>query len=134
MARARPVFQFRPKSLKKLAPGVRPGIAAQSLYGSKCLIRIGIGKCQSIIQKASELPAPAWVLQFPERLGFDLADTLARDRELLADFLERVVGVHTDAEAHAQHTLLARGEGGEYARRRLAQVALDGGVERQDGV
>ena len=34
------------------------------------------------------------------RLGFDLADTFAGDRELLADFLERMVGVHADAEAH----------------------------------
>ena len=33
----------------------------------------------------------------------------SRVTELLADFLQRMVGVHADAEAHAQHALLARG-------------------------
>ena len=47
------------------------------------------------------------MLQLPERLRFDLADTFAGDRELLADFFERVVGVHADAEAHAQHAFFA---------------------------
>src|SRR5687767_9524237 len=64
----------------------------------------------SAIQEASELAAPAWMLELAERLGLDLADTFARDRKLLADFLERVVGVHADAEAHAQHAFLARRE------------------------
>ena len=50
------------------------------------------------------------MLQLAERLGLDLADALAGDRELLADLLEGVVGVHADAEAHAQHPLLARRE------------------------
>src|SRR6266852_8843776 len=63
----------------------------------------------SIIQKAPQLPRPARVLQFPQRLGLDLADALAGDRELLADLFERMVGVHADAEAHALHPLLARG-------------------------
>src|SRR5437588_11476331 len=72
------------------------------------------------------------MLQLPERLGLDLPDALARDRELLADLFERVVGVHADAEAHAQHALLARRQRGEHARRGLAQVALDRCVDRQD--
>ena len=46
--------------------------------------------------------------QLAQRLRLDLADALARDVELLADFLQRVVGVHLDAEAHAQHLRLAR--------------------------
>jgi hypothetical protein len=33
-----------------------------------------------------------------------------------------VVGVHADAEAHAQHALLARRERGQHPGRRLAQV------------
>ena len=41
--------------------------------------------------------------QFSERFGFDLADALARDVKLFADFFERVVGVHFDAKAHAQY-------------------------------
>src|SRR5258708_6373710 len=48
------------------------------------------------------------MLQLAQRLGLDLADALAGNRELLADFLQRVVGVHADAEAHAQHAFLTR--------------------------
>ena len=62
------------------------------------------------------------MLELAQRLGFDLADALAGDRELLADLFERVVGVHADAEAHAQHALLARRQRREHARRRLAQI------------
>src|SRR5262245_17569440 len=87
-----------------------------------------------VIQKAPQLPAPRRMLQLSQRLGLDLPDTLARHRELLADFLQRVVGVHADAEAHAQHALLARRERGEHPRRGLAQVRLDRRVNRQDRV
>jgi len=34
------------------------------------------------------------MLQLPQRLGFDLPDTLSSHRELLADFFQGVVGVH----------------------------------------
>ena len=74
------------------------------------------------------------MLQLAQRLCLDLADAFARHRELLADLFERVVGVHADAEAHAQHALLARRERGEHARRGLAQVRLDRRVDRQDRV
>ncbi len=85
----------------------------------------------SSIQEASQLPAPARVLEFPQRLRFDLADAFAGDRELLADFFQRVVGVHADAKAHAQHAFLTRGERGEHAGGCLAQVRLDGRVHRK---
>ena len=74
------------------------------------------------------------MLELAQRLGLDLADTFARHRELLADFFQRVVGVHADAEAHAQHALFAWRQRGEHARRRFAQVRLDGRIDRQDGV
>jgi hypothetical protein len=45
-----------------------------------------------------------------------------------------VVGVHADAEAHAEHALFARGERGKHARGGLAQVRLDRGIDRQDRV
>src|SRR5579883_669922 len=89
---------------------------------------------RSVIQEAPQLPRPARMLQLAQRLRLDLADALARHRELLADLLQRVVGVHADAEAHAQHALLARGERGEHPRRGLAQVLLDRGVDRQNRV
>jgi len=87
-----------------------------------------------VIQEAPQLPAPRRMLQLPQCLGFDLTNTLARHRELLADFFQRVVGVHADAEAHAEHALFARGQRGEHARGGLAQVRLDRGVDRQDRV
>src|SRR6266545_1643064 len=74
------------------------------------------------------------MLQLAQRLRLDLPDALARHRELLADFFQRVVGVHADAEAHAKNALLAWCERGEHPRRGLAQVRLDRGVDRQDRV
>src|SRR5690349_2152976 len=62
-----------------------------------------------LVKEAPHLPRTARVLELPERLGLDLPDAFAGDRELLPDFLQRVVGVHADAEAHAQHALLSRG-------------------------
>src|SRR6478672_13441937 len=88
----------------------------------------------SIVQEAPQLPAAARVLELAQRLRLDLADALAGDGELLADLLEGVVGVHADAEAHAQDALLARRQRGQNARRRLAQVRLDRRVDRQDRI
>jgi hypothetical protein len=45
-----------------------------------------------------------------------------------------VVLVHADAEAHAQHAFFAWCDGSEHAGGGLAQVRLDGGVDRQDRV
>jgi hypothetical protein len=56
---------------------------------------------ESVIQEAPQLPAPARMLQLPQRLRLDLPDALSRHRELLADLFQGVVGVHADAEAHA---------------------------------
>ena len=74
------------------------------------------------------------MLQLPKRLGLDLADALAGDQQLLANFFQRVVGIHADAEAHAQHALFTRGKRGKHAGRCLAQVRLDGGIDRQGRV
>src|SRR5215210_3504054 len=89
---------------------------------------------RSVVQEASELPAPRGMLQLAQGLRLDLADALAGHRELLADLLEGVVGVHADAEAHAQHALLARGQRCENARRGLTKIALDRRVDGQDRV
>src|SRR3546814_19596807 len=69
-------------------------------------------------------------LELAQRLRLDLADALAGDAELLADLLEGVVGVHADAEAHAQHPLLARRQARQHPGGGLAQIGVDGGVER----
>src|SRR5580658_7435562 len=70
--------------------------------------RVSAGRADpSTIQEAAQLPRTAGVLQLAQGLGFDLADAFAGDAELLADLFEGVVGVHADAEAHAQHAFLA---------------------------
>ena len=55
-----------------------------------------------LVEEGAQVFAAGRVAQLAQGLGFDLADTLAGDVELLAHFLEGVVGVHVDAEAHAQ--------------------------------
>src|SRR5436190_10129626 len=42
-----------------------------------------------VVQVRAQLVRPARVLELADRLRLDLADALARDVELLADFLER---------------------------------------------
>src|SRR5213593_3167523 len=96
--------------------------------------RIAKGRGTSVVQEAAQLPRPARMLELAKRLGLDLADALARHRELLADLFQRVVGVHADAEAHAKNALLARCDGSEHAGGGLAQIGLNRGVDRQDRV
>ena len=103
-----------------------------TLGGTRAVRRGKIGA--SGIEEAAQLARPARMLELPERLRLDLADALARHRELLADFFERVVGVHADAEAHAQHAFLARRQRGQHPRRGLAQIGLDRGIHGQDRV
>src|SRR5271166_2701912 len=100
----------------------------------RALASISRSRGNLVVEEAPELPRPARVLELAERLGLNLADALARHRELLADLFERVVGVHADAEAHAQNPLFARGERSQNTRRRLAQVRLDRRIDRQDRV
>src|SRR2546423_6242872 len=80
------------------------------------------------LEEASQLLGARRVAELAQRLRLDLADALARDVELLADFLERVVGVHLDAEAHAQHLRLARREGIEHVLGRFAKARVERGV------
>src|ERR1700723_1912428 len=87
-----------------------------------------------VIEERAKFAAPAGMLQLAQRLRLDLTNALSRHRELLADFLQRVVGVHADAKAHAQNAFLARRERSQNPRRRLAQVRLDRRVDGQDRV
>jgi len=65
-------------------------------------------QCRLAVEERTQLAAPRRVFELAQRLCFDLADAFTRHRELLADFLQRVVGIHADAETHAQHAFLAR--------------------------
>src|SRR5690606_12138760 len=72
------------------------------------------------------------VTQLAQRLRLDLADALAGDLEVLTDLLEGVVGLLADAEAHAEHLLLARRERGEDLARLIGQVHRDHALARRD--
>src|SRR4249920_1013490 len=74
------------------------------------------------------------MLEFAQRLGLDLTDALARHRELLANLLQSMVFIHSDAETHAENALFAWRQRRRNARGGLAQVGLDGGIDRQDRV
>lgn len=61
-----------------------------------------------LLEKRSEPPAAARMLEFPKCLCLDLPDPLARHAELLADFLKRVIRVHPDAKSHAKNPFFTR--------------------------
>jgi hypothetical protein len=52
---------------------------------------MGAGLGRLFVEETAQLAAA--VFQLAQRLGLDLADTLAGDAELLADFLKLVIGV-----------------------------------------
>jgi hypothetical protein len=74
------------------------------------------------------------VAQLAQGLGFDLADALAGDVELFADFLQRVVSGHFDAKAHAQHLGFAGREGVEDVLDDAAHRSVQGCVRWGQGV
>src|ERR1700733_8155541 len=92
------------------------------------------GRQRSIVEKTSQLAASARVLELAQRFRLDLADALAGHGKLLADFLQRVVGVHAYSKAHTQNALLARRQRSQHARRRLPQVGLDRRIDRENCV
>ena len=74
------------------------------------------------------------MFKFAQRFCLNLADALARDAELLADLFQRVIGVHANAKAHAQHALLTRGQAGKHPRRGLAQIGMDRRIKWLDSI
>jgi len=70
------------------------------------------------------------VPELAQRLGLDLSDALAGDREVLPDLLQRVLATVGEAEAEPQHLLLARGERVEDLVRLLPEREAD---DRFDG-
>ena len=70
--------------------------------------------------------------ELAERLGFDLADALAGDREVLAHFLEGVLAAVGEPEAEAQHLFLAGRQRVEHPVGLLAQGEADDRLDRRD--
>ena len=83
------------------------------------------------LHEAFEVARAPGLTQFAQRLCFDLTDPFAGHGELLADFLERVVRLLADTEAHAQNLLFARCQRRQHLAGLLAQIALDRGLDRR---
>src|SRR5487761_2742424 len=85
--------------------------------GELALLRIRLQPFD--LQKPLQMADARGMAHFAERLGFDLADALARDAKLLADFFERArVAV---AEAQFQNFPLAFVQAAQH----VAQLALE---------
>ncbi|SDR61184.1 hypothetical protein SAMN05445850_7602 [Paraburkholderia tuberum] len=56
--------------------------------------------CGSMVEKLPQLVGAARVHEFSHRLAFDLPDPFARQIELFAELLERMVGRGIDPETH----------------------------------
>src|SRR3990172_12346994 len=93
--------------------------------GPRVMIALGSG-----LQEAPQLLGARGMAQLAQRLGLDLADALAGDREILPDFFERVLAAVRETEPKPEDFLLARRERVEHPVGLLAQAepdhALDG--------
>src|SRR5471032_335919 len=69
------------------------------------------------------------VAQLAQRLGFDLTDPLTGHVKLLTDFLKGVVGIHVDAETHAQYLGFTGSEAGQYVASRFFQALNSGDID-----
>src|SRR5215813_11759959 len=76
-------------------------------------------------EEGAQFPASRRMTELAERLRLDLTDALARDREALADFLERVLAAVADAEAHLDDLLLARRQRLQHRLGLLLEVQVD---------
>src|SRR5258708_10332212 len=85
---------------------------------------------RSPLEERLELTRPRRMAQIAQRLGLDLRDAFARDGEILAAFLERVLAAVADAEAHLDHLFLARRQRLQDLVRLLLEVQVDHRVRR----
>src|SRR5258708_31819835 len=70
--------------------------------------------------------------QLPQRLGLDLADTLAGHRERLPDFFERMVRTVFQSKPHLDDFFLARRERAQHLRGLVFEVDVDHGLGGRD--
>src|SRR5437667_1918846 len=70
--------------------------------------------------------------QLTQRLSLDLADTLARYREGLTDFLQRMFTAIFQPEAHLDALLLARRERAQHLRSLVFEVDVDHSLSWRD--
>ena len=70
---------------------------------------VATSKTALVVEETPQGLAAARMAKFANRFRFDLTNAFAGNREGDADFFQRVIGIHADAEPHAQYPFLARG-------------------------
>ena len=75
-----------------------------------------------LLQLAREHLGPGRLAQLAQRLGLDLSNPLRADVEVFPDLLSGHRLVFVQAEAHAQHLFLSRGEGAQRVVQLTSQV------------
>ena len=86
----------------------------------------------SVLHETLEPFTAAWMTEFAQSLGFDLADALAGYGKFLPYFFQGVIGLLADAEAHAQDLFFARGQSRQHFAGLLLQVDVDHRVRWRD--
>ena len=71
------------------------------------------------------------MLELPERLGFDLTDTLTGDPECLSDVLKRLLSAVFQPVAHPHDLCFALCQGGEHLIELLLQHGIGGRLVRR---
>src|ERR671912_454996 len=103
-------------------------------FGRPRAVRMGTTLRGPTFEERPQLPAARGMPQLAQRLGLDLPDPLARDREALAHLFEGVLAPVANAEAHLDDLLLARRERLQHRFGLLAQIQVDDGIRRRDDV
>src|SRR4051812_9870383 len=80
---------------------------------------------RSAFEERAQFTRSRRMTQLAQRFGFDLPDPLAGDREILADFLERVFAAVADAEPHLDDLFLTRGQGLQDRLGLLLEIQVD---------
>src|SRR5581483_2450358 len=85
----------------------------------------------SRLEEAPQLLGARGMTELAQRLRLDLADALARDREVLTDLLERMLAAVRQSEAQPQDLLLARRERVQHLVGLLTEAEADDRVDRR---
>src|SRR4029077_3387220 len=84
------------------------------------------------IHECAELTRTRRMTQFPECLGFDLADAFAGDCERLSHFLERVLAAVFETEAHLDDFFFARRQRAQNLSGLVLEVHVDHSFGRRN--
>src|SRR5262249_18985053 len=77
------------------------------------------------VEERAQTVAAAGVAQLAQRLGLNLPDAFAGDREMLANFFERMLAAVLQTEAHLDDLFFARAQGLQNLGGLLAQIEVD---------